>query len=205
MYESLQSSSFHGSFSRESRLWLFEAEKIYPKCHDTGRTTFTYTVNCKVEFKCNYDGGVNGIVRCCDGIQVQSEEKELTNDNVRNALNWFMGDTMHHTFKALGTIAAAMAVLGHASAKKLTPTELQALFSNTTVKFTTKRAKVALWLMSDGKARSHTVLAQRENKQHGIWWIKEPNIHCLNWSQQKKNFCRPVDSVEKSGKVTQLR
>ena len=60
---------------------------ICPKCHGTGRITFAYTVNYKVESKYDYDGCVNGIVHCCDGIQAQSEEKELTNGSVRNKLN----------------------------------------------------------------------------------------------------------------------
>jgi len=89
---------------------------------------------------------------------------------------------------------AAMNSIAQARAK-----ELKALFSNTTVKFSTKKAKVTLWLMSDGKARVHAVLAEGEQKLRGNWWIKEPNIHCLKWALQKKNICRPVGSVEKWG------
>ena len=50
------------------------------------QNNFPYTVNYKVASKCDYDGCVNGIVHCCDGVQAQSEEKELANDNVRSNL-----------------------------------------------------------------------------------------------------------------------
>ena len=59
---------------------------ICPKCYGTGRITLPHRVDDKVESKCDYDGCVNGIVHCCDGVQAQSEEKELANDNVRSNL-----------------------------------------------------------------------------------------------------------------------
>ena len=49
---------------------------ICPKCYGTGRITLPHTVDYKVESKCDYDGCVNGIVHCCDGVQAQSEGKE---------------------------------------------------------------------------------------------------------------------------------
>lgn len=57
---------------------------ICPKCHGTAKTTFAYTINYKVESRCDYDSSVNGIILCCGGVQAQSEEKGLTNNNVRN-------------------------------------------------------------------------------------------------------------------------
>ena len=47
---------------------------ICPKCYGTGRLTLPHTVDYKVEFKCDYDGCVNGIVHCCDGVQAQPDE-----------------------------------------------------------------------------------------------------------------------------------
>ena len=58
-----------------------------PKCHGTGRTTFAYTVNYKVDSKCDYDGCVNGIVHCCDGVQVQAEMDEAKDGDMAKVLS----------------------------------------------------------------------------------------------------------------------
>ena len=47
---------------------------ICPKCYGTGRITLPHRVDDKVESKCDYDGCVNGIVHCCDGVQAQPDE-----------------------------------------------------------------------------------------------------------------------------------
>ena len=103
---------------------------------------------------------------------------------------------MHCKLLALGTIAAAMTVMGQVSAKELNSAELKALFNDSTVKFSQGNFKVKLWLNSGGKAKVHAVSPQGETTLRGRWWIKEPNIHCLRWSQQKKNICRPIGNVE---------
>ena len=104
---------------------------------------------------------------------------------------------MHHRLITLGTIAAAMTFMGQASAKELNPAELKALFNDSTVKFSRGNFKVKLWLSSRGGAKIHAVSPQGESTLRGKWWIKEPNIHCVRWSQQKKNICRPIGSVER--------
>ena len=57
---------------------------ICPKCHGTGKISFSYTVRYKVGSICDYEGCVEGIVHCCDGIQAQPvdgvEPNEKTND-----------------------------------------------------------------------------------------------------------------------------
>ena len=47
---------------------------ICPKCNGTGKNKFSYTQRYNVEYPCDYDGCVNGIVHCCDGIQAQPDE-----------------------------------------------------------------------------------------------------------------------------------
>jgi hypothetical protein len=42
-----------------------------PKCNGTGRLSFAYTQQYKVGYRCDYEGCINGIVHCCDGIQEQ--------------------------------------------------------------------------------------------------------------------------------------
>ena len=106
---------------------------------------------------------------------------------------------MHCKLLALGAITVAMIVTGHASAKELNSAELKALFNDSTVKFSQGNFKVKLWLNSSGRAKGHGVSPQGETTLRGRWWIKEPNIHCLRWSQQKKNICRPIGNVERRG------
>ena len=71
------------------------------------------------------------------------------------------------------------------SQKELNSTELKTLFSNTTVKFSTKKAKVTLWLMSDGKARVHAVMAEGEQ-------VCTP---CGGCRQKLKEFALPGTQV----------
>ena len=52
--------------------------------HGRGRTTFAYTVNHEVQCKCDYDGCVSGTVHCGGGVQAQSKEKGLANNNVQS-------------------------------------------------------------------------------------------------------------------------
>ena len=37
-----------------------------PKCNGTGKLKFSYTQRYKVEYSCDYDGSVNGIIHCCE-------------------------------------------------------------------------------------------------------------------------------------------
>ena len=41
------------------------------------------------------------------------------------------------------------------------------------------------------------ILPQREVKNHGTWWIKEPNIHCVKWVAPNRRMCRAVNNFEK--------
>ena len=52
-----------------------------PKCNGTGKLKFSNTQRYRVEHSCDYDGCVNGIVHCCDGVQAQPDEakKEIFN------------------------------------------------------------------------------------------------------------------------------
>ena len=47
---------------------------ICPKCNGTGKNKFSYTQRYNVEYPCDYDGCVNGIVHCCDGVQAQLDQ-----------------------------------------------------------------------------------------------------------------------------------
>ena len=44
---------------------------ICPKCNGTGKVKFSYTQRYNVLNICNYEGCVEGIVNCCNGIQEQ--------------------------------------------------------------------------------------------------------------------------------------
>ena len=46
---------------------------LCPKCNGTGKNKFSYTQRYNVLNICNYEGYVNGIVNCSDGIQEQPE------------------------------------------------------------------------------------------------------------------------------------
>ena len=107
---------------------------------------------------------------------------------------------MYHKLIAMVTIAVVITSFSQASARELDSAELKTLFSNSTVKWTTRKGiKVTLSLKSDGSAKALVVTPQGEVRREGKWWIKEPNIHCLKWVNRKKNICRKIGNVEESG------
>ena len=107
---------------------------------------------------------------------------------------------MYQKWIATVIIAVVITSISQASARELDSAELKSLFSNTTVKWTNKKGiKVTLWLNSDGSAKVLAVTPQRKIKREGKWWIKEPNIHCVKWVTRKKDICRRIGNVEKSG------
>ena len=60
---------------------------ICPNCNGSGKSTYSYTGNYKLEARSDYDGFVNVIVHCWGRIQSRFEVKELTNGDVQNNLS----------------------------------------------------------------------------------------------------------------------
>ncbi|MBT5429697.1 MAG: hypothetical protein HOK89_07235, partial [Rhodospirillaceae bacterium] len=107
---------------------------------------------------------------------------------------------MYHKFLTVMIIATVITNMSQVNAKKLNSAELKSLFSNTLVNWTNQKGnKITLSLNSDGSAKVLIVTPQREVKREGKWWIKKSNIHCVKWVKRKKNTCRRIGNVEKSG------
>ena len=107
---------------------------------------------------------------------------------------------MYHKFLTVMIIAIVMTNMSQVNAKKLNSAELKSLFSNTLVNWTNQKGnKITLSLNSDGSAKVLIVTPQRKVKREGKWWIKKSNIHCVKWVKRKKNTCRRIGNVEKSG------
>ena len=107
---------------------------------------------------------------------------------------------MCHKWITTVIIAVVVTSISQASGRVLDSAELKSLFSNTTVNWTNPNGnKITLWLKADGSAKVLAVTPRRKVRREGKWWIKEPNIHCVKWVKRKKNICRRIGNVEKSG------
>jgi hypothetical protein len=90
---------------------------------------------------------------------------------------------------------------------QFSPSKIKEIFDDSVVQFINGNAKVTLWLKANGEAKVLAILPQREVKNHGTWWIKEPNIHCVKWVAPNRRMCRAVNNFEKreSGHVATVK